>query len=288
MKLFSPDSNKPILIFGGPYSNAEATASLIEEAQKLSIPASNVLCTGDLVAYCASPEETITLIRQWGIAVVMGNCEESFGNDADDCGCGFDEGSACDLLSAGWFSFSKPRISQPNKQWMKTLPRRISFHYCGFDFSAIHGGIEQINQFIYASDTELIAIQLGQTQADIVLGGHCGIPFGVQTDNKAWLNAGVIGMPANDATADGWYMLLTPSTEGIECRWHRLAYNAQAAADMMQQQGLNTGYKAALLSGIWPSTDVLPAAEKTYSGKPLTAEPLFIRRSNRLKDLLIK
>lgn len=277
MSVFTPHQNQPLLIFGGPYSNAEATEAIIAEAQRLAIPASNVLCTGDLVAYCASPEETINRIRQWDIAVVMGNCEESFGNDADDCGCGFEEGTACDLLSAGWFGFSKPRISQQNKQWMKELPKTIAFSYCGFDFKAIHGGTEQINQFIYASDTEAISEQLRNTQADIVIGGHCGIPFGVQVDNKSWLNAGVIGMPANDGTQDGWYMLVTPLPDGVECSWHRLAYDAKAAADTMNQAGLHTGYKAALLSGIWPSMEVLPAQEKADSGKPLALEPLLIR-----------
>ena len=30
----------------------------------------------DVVAYCAEPVETVALIRDWGCAVVMGNCED--------------------------------------------------------------------------------------------------------------------------------------------------------------------------------------------------------------------
>lgn len=276
MTLFNPVEGKPLLVFGGPYSNAEATKAMMAEAVRLAVPASNVLCSGDLVAYCASPQETINLIRQWGIAVVLGNCEESFGSDADDCGCGFEEGSSCDLLSAGWFGFSKPRISQESKQWMKQLPQSICFYYAGVEFQAIHGGTEQINQFIYESDIDQIKAQLDSTEARIIIGGHCGLPFGKTVNNKAWLNAGVIGMPANDGTQDGWYMLLTPLAGRMEISWHRLKYEAQNTADTMSNEGLNTAYKAALLNGLWPSTDILPETEKAGSGIPLVLAPLSI------------
>ncbi|WP_028469152.1 metallophosphoesterase family protein [Neptunomonas japonica] len=278
MTIFNPISTRPLLVFGGAYSNAQATQALIAEAQRLSIPPSNILCTGDLVAYCASPQETIDLIKNWQVGVVMGNCEESFGNDADDCGCGFEEGTACDLLSAGWFNFSKPRISLTDKQWMKALPRSIEFDFAGFRCKAIHGGIEQINQFIYTSDEDEIAQQLDKVDADIVFGGHCGIPFGKRSGNKTWLNAGVIGMPANDGTREGWYMLVIPTKEGVDVEWHRLAYDAQSAANTMQKVGLNTGYKDTLLTGIWPSTDVLPDEERSVSGQQLNLDSLYLHR----------
>ncbi|WP_315982770.1 metallophosphoesterase family protein [Aliamphritea spongicola] len=152
MQEFSPADTKPLLIFGGPYSNLAATKAIKETSEKLEIPAGNILCTGDIVAYCASPQETTDLIREWGIAVVQGNCEESLGNGANDCGCGFDEGSTCDLLSAGWFNFAKPRVSADAKTWMATLPAQISFTWAGLKMHAIHGGLNSINQFIFASD----------------------------------------------------------------------------------------------------------------------------------------
>lgn len=68
-------------------------------AEQLAIPPQQVICTGDLVAYCAHPQETVELIRDWGIHIVRGNCEESLASGALDCGCGFEEGSVCSTLS---------------------------------------------------------------------------------------------------------------------------------------------------------------------------------------------
>ncbi len=270
MAEFKPDDASPLLIFGGPYSNLQATEALLQYASENHIPVGNILCTGDLIAYCASPEETVNRIRDAGIAVVMGNCEESIGNDADDCGCGFDEGSACDLLSAAWYNFSRPRVSDNNKAWMRRLPEQIDFIYQGTRFSAIHGGAEQINQFIFPSDSNAEKQQqMARLECDIVLSGHSGIPFGNQTDSGLWLNAGVIGMPANDGTPDGWFMVIKPEAGMLKIEWQRLPYDYQAAAESMSENGLKNGYQQALSSGLWPSLDVLPEAEKQQTGQAL-------------------
>ena len=89
----------PLLIFGGPYGNLPATKALRRIAAQRGIPPERTICTGDLVAYCAEPEETVHLLRDWGVRIVMGNCEESLADRALDCGCGFETGTTCSSLS---------------------------------------------------------------------------------------------------------------------------------------------------------------------------------------------
>ena len=57
----------------------------------------------------------------------MGNCEESLAEGAADCGCGFDQGSSCDLLSGQWFSYASALIDDGMRHWMAKLPRRLEF-----------------------------------------------------------------------------------------------------------------------------------------------------------------
>ncbi|OYV85079.1 MAG: radical SAM protein, partial [Acidiphilium sp. 21-68-69] len=89
----------PVLVFGGCYSNLQATRALLEAAKAHEIPPERMICTGDVVAYGADPQACAALIRDHGIATVMGNCEEQLGAGAADCGCGFTEGSSCDRLA---------------------------------------------------------------------------------------------------------------------------------------------------------------------------------------------
>ena len=263
------DSTQPLLVFGGPYSNLSATRAMRAEAERLGIPARQILCTGDVVAYAAEPEETARLIREWGIQVIAGNCEQQLAEAAPDCGCGFEEGSECDLLSRGWYPYALAQTSDMSRHWMATLPTSLSFRYCGLRCHMLHGGTEHTNRFIFASDDDAIQEELASLDADIVLAGHSGLPFVSRVDGRTWLNAGVIGIPANDGTPDVWYALLEPDGETLHLSLRRLAYDHIAAAAAMRRSGHANGYARAIITGIWPSHDVLPPAEREKTGKRL-------------------
>lgn len=266
----------PVLVFGGPYSNLAATRAMHRVASDHGIPAQNCICTGDVVAYCAHPEETVAHVRAWDIPVIAGNCEESLGDAADDCGCGFEEGSACSTLSVQWYRYADRNISPESRAWMRSLSAHITFRLGRRRFVVVHGSVSRVNRFVFASTpaSEKQA-ELSLADADVVIGGHSGIPFGQRLDDgRAWLNAGVIGLPANDGTPDGWYLLLTPVEDGLTASWHRLRYDASSAAAAMREHGLDNDYAATLLDGLWPSEDVLPDAERLGRGRPLAPEPL--------------
>ena len=241
------DVDGPLLIFGGPYGNLEATQAVLAEARSLGISGRQVLCTGDVCAYCADPQATVDLIRDAGIVTVMGNCEESLATDADGCGCGFASGSACDALSRQWFGYSAAHLDAEAKSWMRQLPRQVAFRCMGRDFRAIHGGAENISRFIFASTPdEEIAGELAFMGAGAVIGGHCGLPFSRMVDGRLWHNAGVIGMPANDGTARGWFSVLWPRDGEIRLEHRPLDYDHATAAAKMRHRGLPLVYARAL------------------------------------------
>ena len=62
----------------------------------------------------------------------------------------------------------------------------------------IHGGVDVVNRFVFASDHDLIAAELTRAEADVVLAGHCGLPFIRTVGSRVWFTRGVISMPAND------------------------------------------------------------------------------------------
>ncbi|MDT8444129.1 MAG: metallophosphoesterase family protein [Desulfuromonadales bacterium] len=266
-----------VMLFGGPYSNLAATRAMRARADALGIPAERTLCTGDVVAYCAQPEETVAMIRDWGIAVVQGNCEESLGWGAKDCGCGFDEGTTCSLLSVDWYRFANERISEEDRAWMRDLPESIRFTLNGKIILVVHGGVRQNNRFIFPSSAVAIKqAELDLAGTDILIGGHSGIPSGVRIEERVWLNTGAIGLPANDGTPDGWYLLLTPEGDSLICRWQRLSYPVEETVTAMQSAGLVSGYMDTLQTGLWPSMDVLPESEREVRGQPILLDDLIV------------
>ncbi len=258
----------PLLVFGGPYGNLQATRALLAEAKRRGIPPRRLVCTGDLVAYCADPRATVELIRTAGVAVVMGNCEESVGADADDCGCGYAEGSSCDLLSAQWYQYCLGAVDAEAKSWMRRLPRRIRFTMAGRRLTVIHGGVGEINRFVFPSTaTAEKAAELDESGTDGVIAGHSGLPFTELVDGRMWHNAGVIGLPANDATPRVWYSVLTPTGRGILVEHHALDYDHGAAARAMRDAGLPPDYAEALETGLWPNDELMPKADRCTRGR---------------------
>ena len=265
-----------LLIFGGPYSNLAATEAMRSKAEELGIGAEHTICTGDLVAYCAEPRQTVDLIRDWGIHVVMGNCEESLAMEQSDCGCGFEEGSTCSTLSIAWYEYANHFINHDSRRWMSELPRSITFQINNYRFKVVHAGVTSINQFIFPSTSiNIKRQQIAQADTEAVIGGHSGIPFGQAIEDKSWLNAGVIGLPANDGSTDGWYMLLDPVESGFQASWYRLQYDASISQGSTLAAGM-TEYAQALTSGMWPSMDILPAQECDNQGKRLNPAPLRV------------
>lgn len=267
----------PLLIFGGPYSNLQALESLRITAEQLNIPPENCLCTGDIVAYCAQPKETVAAIRAWGIHCLMGNCEESFANNTQDCGCGFEEGTQCDLLSAQWFNFANQQLGQSEREWFADLPRSIRFDLHGISAQVVHGSPSSINRFIFNSTPEeIFREELALTQADMIIGGHCGIPFTKRVDKKIWHNAGAIGMPANDGNTYTWFSVIDVKQGVLTIELHKLDYDHHTAHQTMLQEGMNNGYAEALTSGLWPSMDVLPPEERNQRGTDIKTSPLHL------------
>lgn len=260
----------PILLFGGPYSNFQATDALIKAARRHAIPASRIICTGDVVAYAADASKTTDAIMDWGIPVVMGNCEESFGNESDDCGCGFEDGTACDVLSRQWYAYANAQLRPDQRAWMRGLPSQIYFTLGDCQFAVIHGSAQSINEFVFEeTGDEIKRAGFSALNADAIIGGHAGVPFTQIIDGKLWHNAGVIGMPANDGTPRVWYSIIDVDEGGIAVTLHALSYDHSDAAAAMREKGLPEGYAACLESGLWPNMDVMPRAERAKAGQPI-------------------
>lgn len=256
-----------LLVFGGVYSNLQALESLYDLANALQIPPSNILCTGDVVGYCAQPEECVSMVREWGIQVIAGNVERQLGSGETDCGCNFDNGSRCDLYARQWYPFAQSKLSENALSWMRTLPDHMAFSYNQKKCQMIHGSYFNTAEFIFRSTPWSVKqANFEAANVDIILAGHCGLPFQHIENGKYWLNAGVIGMPANDGTTRVWCMKLDACQDGVNVQFIPLFYNFNSAATLMEQNQLPCAYTETLRTGLWDNCDILPEEETSLQG----------------------
>ncbi len=277
----------PLLVFGGSYSNLQALKKMKAIAGDLGIPASNIIHTGDVVGYCAQPEEVVHAVRAWGIHVIAGNVEIQLREGQTDCGCEFEEGSRCDIFSMQWFPYAQERLSQASIDWMDGLPDFIRFEYAGHQGLVVHGSWFNTAEYIFQSTPwEEKKRNFDAAGVDLVLAGHCGLPFVDKGMEGLWLNPGVIGMPANDGTTRVWYLVLgdkqqdvvvagvkggnavakTVHRGGIHYTQHSFEYNFAAAAALMEAEPLPKAYAHTLRTGVWDNCEILPHAETEAAG----------------------
>ena len=260
----------PLLVFGGVYSNLAALEALIHLAEAQQIPPSNILCTGDVVAYCAAPEASVQAMRDWGVACIAGNVALQLASDADDCGCNFEDDTRCDLFSKNWYPYAKRQLSQASLDWLSQLPLYLTFDYGGRRCCVLHGSYDQTAEFIFKSTPwSRKAHQLARAQADVVLAGHCGLPFHDVHEGQYWINAGVIGMPANDGSPQVWYALIQDQGKNLQIQHQAYHYHHEQSAQAMEAAGLPQAYAHTLRTGLWDNCDILPPTETQQQGQPL-------------------
>jgi predicted phosphodiesterase len=265
--------NGKLLFFGGVYSNLQALEALKKWADVNDYLPENIFCTGDIAGYCAQPLECFQLIREWGVYPIAGNVELQLRENEDDCGCDFKSGGRCDMFSRNWYNYARSKMNPEALQWLSSLPHHIQFTFGNIHFTIVHGSWFHTSEFIFESTAwETKKQNFDATGSDVIVAGHCGIPFIVERQGCTWLNPGVIGMPANDGSDKVWFATAENQSGQIEFRFHRLEYNHKPTIKLMLEHHLPVTYARTLETGIWDNCEILPEAEANKQGMRIELE----------------
>lgn len=256
-----------ILLFGGVYSNFQALEKLKSISEKENIKPENCICTGDIVGYCAQPEESIQLFKMWGAKSIAGNVEIQLKEGSDNCGCDFSKGSRCDGFSEQWYPFAQSKLSENSLDFIKSLPDHLQFELGNKKITVVHGSYFQVSEFIFKSTPwKLKQPNFIDTKSDVIIGGHCGLPFHEENNGLHWLNPGVIGMPANDGQPHVWYAILEIKNEVFSYSFHSFDYDHCLTSELMKKKPLPKEYAQTILTGVWDNTEILPEPESSQQG----------------------
>ena len=259
-----------VLLFGGVYSNLQALEAISDIANKEGITPSNCICTGDIIGYCAQPEETIQFFKDWNAKSILGNVEIQLHENAEDCGCDFTKGSRCDDFSKLWYPFAKSKLSASSLSFISTLPEFIEFEYANKKVTVVHGSYFNTSEFIFKSTPwNTKAANFEATNSNVIIAGHCGLPFNDFQNDLLWINPGVIGMPANNGNPAVWYVILEDKNTELTFKHHQLNYDYELTNGFMIERGLPQEYADTILSGIWDNMEILPETEIQQQGKEI-------------------
>ena len=237
-----------VAVFGGIYSNHLALAAAIEDARGRGVDA--LLCLGDLGAFGPNPAKVFTLLRDSGIAVVRGNYDDSIARGLDDCQCGYTDPRDNHYARLS-YQYTYQNTSPENRAWMADFPEDLRFRLAGREVLAFHGSPRQTNEFLWESTTPTHFLDklADDVRADVLLGTHTGIHWarswagGVgggpprQEEGgaeRAYVNVGALGRPANDGRTDVWYALLDGTGHTLDVDFVPVTYDHRALAEEMR------------------------------------------------------
>lgn len=285
---FKSDENKgldlkeiggPLIVCGGIYGNFEALEALLAEADRLGLPPSRIIHTGNITGFCADPRHCAEQVRDLGIVSIKGHFEEKLAAGDGECTDGFKPSGVCEIAGEQCYRFVKQEMTEDLQGWMAELPRHVTFRLRSHEVRVVHGGVEDSAQFVFASaGAGMIRKELDRSATHIVLAGRTGLPFTRFIDGRVWHNAGVIGMPANDGTPRIWYSLVRPDGERIIFEHRPLSYDYRQTVAKIRKAGLPDGCARCLETGLWPNLDSLPHTERAARGKPIALRPQIWQR----------
>ena len=126
-------------IFSDVHSNIEALRRVTQAFDELEPPPDKFVCLGDVVGYCANPNECCEIVRERAAITILGN------HDAAVCGkmnYAFYYDAARNALD--WHA---GQLDEDHHAWLKTLPYRQDDEE--LDLSFCHGSPINLEDFEY-------------------------------------------------------------------------------------------------------------------------------------------
>jgi predicted phosphodiesterase len=269
-----PPRFRRVAAFGGVYSNHLALEAAIRDARERGAEA--VLCLGDLGAFGPSPNRTAEILRREGIPVVRGNYDDSIARGLEDCQCGYTDPRDNHYARIS-YEYTLARTSSGHREWMAGFPPSLRFRLGDggageassardLEVLAFHGSPRRMNEFLWetATPTHLLKGMAREHRARILLGTHTGLHWSRYLGGGAWyVNAGALGRPANDGRREVWYALLEAREGALRHEFVPVAYDVEALADEMRDEGLPEEFVETIWTGWWTTClEILPGKER--------------------------
>lgn len=193
---------------------------------------------GDLVGYAPWPNETVSLIRERGIAGVAGNYDSTVATDYEHCGCKYEDARQ-EQLSHRSYAWTREQVDASSKAFLGQLPFRLDVrprggHAGGPRLCLVHG-TPTLNTLYWTEDRPgsfctKMADLAGLRAGDVIAFGHTHKPWHRVVEGVHFVNTGSVGRPKDGDWRTGYVHLQVADDEEPVVEFRRLAYDVERAA----------------------------------------------------------
>lgn len=251
-------------IFGGVYNNFLSLEATLNDARALGCEA--IYCLGDMGGFGPQPDRVFPLLRDVpDLFVMQGNYDHSIGNRLEDCACGYTD-PRDNYYAQISYDYTLANTADAHKDWLRDLPTEFRHTWAGQRVLMAHGSPRQVNEFLWESmcPDAFLEHLLNSYEADVLFVTHTGIPWKRELEGgRQVINVGAIGRPANNGRTSVDYALVEVDAQGVRVDFREVAYDHEALAVVMREEGLPEPFVETILTGWWTTClEVMPARER--------------------------
>ncbi|HBT39295.1 MAG: metallophosphoesterase family protein [Pseudothermotoga sp.] len=225
-----------LAFLGDLHGNSEALKAVLEDIDKKGVD--EIFCLGDLVGYGPDPEDVVQEIKKRAIKTIMGNYDDGVGHSRQSCGCSYAPGRETEVgdISLNW---TIEHTSQEVKDFLKSLPRRLSFEVENVKFLLVHGSpLSELLEYVTPhTDPERLQKIAQSTSEDVIVNGHTHIPMVRWVSGKLILNPGSVGRP-KDADPRASYMIVEVRRGTVQAHIVKVPYDVKKTVEKIVKNNL--------------------------------------------------
>lgn len=244
-------------IFSDVHSNLEALTTVLQAYKKRTPSIDRYICLGDVVGYCANPNECCEIVREVAEFTILGNHDAAVSGRMDYA---YYYDAARNALD--WHS---KQLDEHHHAWLKTLTYRRDDEH--LDVSFCHGSPVNLEDFEYVFNTQQANQLIGRWDElkRITFIGHShltkafeldkeqgaremhGPELEFAPDKKYIVTVGSVGQPRDN---DNRACFGVFDTEAQTFQYNRVAYDIREAARKIFEADLSSDFAKRLFFGI--------------------------------------
>jgi diadenosine tetraphosphatase ApaH/serine/threonine PP2A family protein phosphatase len=221
-----------IAVISDIHSNFEALTAVLDDVKAQEVR--QIVCLGDIVGYASSVQSCMRAVRELGCPVLLGN--------HDEAACLPEPPEEFNDTATAGIVFASARLSEPDRAWIKSLPRNLAFEGVIFTHSSLGSSIG----WPYIVSPGNAHWHFSNQGSDLAFCGHTHKPMfwwqespGGQVTQRAGkdiipmppngkilVNVGAVGQP-RDGDTRACYVLYRPDQATVEFR--RVEYDIKRA-----------------------------------------------------------
>jgi putative phosphoesterase len=243
-----------IALFSDVHANLPALDVVLADLDRKAAeePFDAVYCLGDLGGYGGQPNGVQESILAAGYPTISGNYDENVGFNGDDCGCHYVKPLDIEMSNIS-FNWTKEHTTDANKEWLRSLVRKIRLDVEGRRIVLCHGSPRSNTEYLFEnrSDGYLRQFTAGgraDAHADVICFGHTHVPYHRTVAGVDFVNTGSVGRP-KDGNPQAGYCILTIDGDSVHSEQVRLNYDVELACKRLLDAGLPPYFAEYLRTG---------------------------------------